>query len=44
MAKSLTDLQVSAYLLQAAMDQEEAYDFADESAGRERSEHRPWPH
>jgi len=37
MAKAFTDLQVSAYLLQAAMEQEEEYEFADESTGRERS-------
>ena len=37
MAKAFTDLQVSAYLLQAAMEQEEEYKFADECTGRERS-------
>ena len=36
MAKAITDLQVSAYLLQAAMDQEEEYEFADEVTGRQR--------
>jgi hypothetical protein len=36
MAKALTDLQVSAYLLQAAMDQEEEYEFAGEDAERQR--------
>ena len=36
MAKAVTDLQVSAYLLQAAMDQEEEYEFADEVAERQR--------
>ena len=36
MAKALTDLQVSRYLLQAAMDQEEEYEFTDEDTERER--------
>jgi len=36
MAKALTDLQVSAYLLQAAVDQEEEYGFAGGDTGRER--------
>jgi hypothetical protein len=37
MAKALTDLQVSQYLLQAAMDEEAEYEFADEVAERQRS-------
>jgi hypothetical protein len=36
MAKALTDLQVSAYLLQAAMDQEAEFEFADEDRERQR--------
>jgi hypothetical protein len=36
MAKAITDLQVSAYLLQAAMDQEDEYEFADEETERQR--------
>jgi hypothetical protein len=36
MAKALTDLRVSAYLLQAAMDQEQEYEFADEDTERQR--------
>jgi len=36
MAKAITDLQVSAYLLQAAMEQEEEYEFADEDTERQR--------
>ena len=36
MAKALADLQISAYLLQAAMEQEEEYEFADEDTERER--------
>ena len=36
LAKALTDLQISAYLLQAAIDQEEEYGFADIDTGRER--------
>jgi hypothetical protein len=36
LAKALTDLQISAYLLQAAIDQEEEYGFADTDTGRER--------
>lgn len=37
MAKALTDLQVSAYLLQAAMDEEGEFEFSEENTGRERS-------
>lgn len=37
MAKAVTDLQVSAYLLQAAMDQEAEHEFAGEVAERQRS-------
>ena len=36
MAKAITDLQVSAYLLQAAMDQEGEYEFVDEATERQR--------
>ncbi len=37
MAKALTDLQVSAYLLRAAMDEEAEYGFAAKAAERQRS-------
>ena len=36
LAKAITDLQVGAYLLQAAMDQEEKYEFAENEAERQR--------
>lgn len=37
LAKAITDLQISAYLLRAAVEQEEEYEFAGEDTGRQRS-------
>jgi len=37
MAKAMTDLQISAYLLRAAIDEEDEIEFSNEDAGRERS-------
>jgi hypothetical protein len=43
MAKALIDLQVSGYLLHAAMDEEDALEFNGDDAGRERSGSSPGP-
>jgi hypothetical protein len=43
MAKAMTDLQISAYLLQAAIDEEDEIEFSDLNAKRERSQFNVGP-